>query len=1409
MTVTPAGAGTWLLRWEDRAADEAGLEIERNEGNSWVKIAELGPNTQLLLVSGDTSGVSPEFRVRAFNAAGESAWAGPVSGEAAEPMNIIFLLADDMGYKDIVALREEATDGPTIHETPALDTLVSQAVTFTNAYASGPRCVVARRSLQTGMYDFRPEAIGSGGGIDPSEITVGEAMQAGGYRTCFIGKWHLGSQAEGKAPEHQGYDVSIAAGEYGAPNNSYFPDPGTLSYNLPNLGPAANADEYLTDRLTSEARGFISDHMTNHAGQPFFMILSHYAVHTPLEAKPADVSYFTQKRDNVDFSYHPGGSQLVEDYTADVRIWQDNIVYAAMMKSYDDSLAGLREELELQGIADRTIIVISSDHGGKSTFDADKNNAPDQFPTSNFPFRLGKTWCYDGGLRIPLIVYWPGVTQAGMRTEAFVHGADFYRTFLEMGSVPEVPSQHIDSISFLPAVIDGALAPRTETAHHFTGISDGTGSTTMGAYRKGRYKLAYHINRHFAELYDFVADPGETTDLFDSMPTLANEMLTEYVRIRNDAGVKVPTPSTNNWSTEVSNLESYMTIPLAPQSAPSSVSATPIARSVIDLSWTDNSSNETAFIIMRKGPGESYFKEIHVTPPDATSYRDRGLMSSSLYSYSVIAHNMGGWKTASTVNATTMGADWPMPLQATDDTVRLRASETRSIHVLLNDEGEGLAIDSVGPSNLATVTIVGNRIHYKPIPGKLGGEVLTYTVRDQSGKTDSAELNLTVEPEPGFPNWSRYGLLPGSVGDVDADYVVDRFDGILGWAINGGSLSDGASDNLPLQAQYRDDDYTISVSVEDVMGLGEAGINLREQLTPYARSLSVTMDAGGTVRIRNRSQAGSPALEDSFVWDGVVTAAVAILRIQRTGDQLKIFGSNDAANTFLLAEFTWENLGGHFVGLTGVSPTERGYMEFGSLQFRSTIGFTTDLLQLADGYAGLAYKDDLSTWLGEGGKPPVTFAMLSGPAWVSLSPQGLLSGTPDESHLGPASLSLSVTDADGIVAFSTAELAVRKMGSGGGVSEFTATGDTFINEQNPDTNYGSRNPVQVRDPDTSDFGRYAFFKYSVTDLSEPPDSAQLHLYVESLGYNGTFEIHAVENAWSEGTLTWNTAPVIGSLLASVTATSGEWAVADVSSHITGNGTYSFAITETTNSRADITARGSPNESFLRVAKGPLNRAPEEVSPPPATLSASTNVPMEADLSSHFTDPDADPLIFRKISGPDWLVIFKDGRLQGTPGGEDDGTDLLELQVADPLGASLDISLSLTVTLSPLDTWLAATSLTGLAALPQADTDFDGRTNVHEFWENTNPEMPDISPYSVVLEDFSPEGLWRIAFGHQTRDSERVRPRYFWSEDLSAWSEIQSLGTTVSAIDSTIDWSVESFQLPATERVFLRRFLELD
>lgn len=895
-----AGPATIAISWTDNEATEDNYIVQRDD-SGWATIATLPADTTHYYDRGLALDSTHNYRIQATNSGDVSA--SVESGNATTldyKPNIIFFLADDMGYKDLVALRNESIDGPTIYETPALDSFIeSSALSIENAYCSGPRCVVARRSIQTGKYDWRPEAVPSndyyvdhedapiGGGlwaggttvagsesgadipIPFNNVTYGEALQDAGYRTCFIGKYHLGESPSDtpvpgysfgdqppRGPDAQGYDVSIAAGHAGAPPASYFSvenqhDLGNYTFELPdmddaNYGTAAPvAGEYITDRMTDKAIGFIDDAITNFTSEPFALTLAHYAVHTPAEAKTTDITYFKNKKTSMapDFAAHPAGaSGLITDYTSKTRVWQDNAVYAAMMKSYDDSFADLRAYLEVTSdprnpgktLAETTIIVVSSDHGGKSTtpivdgksleddltdpvnpaptYDAGKGayksgtpNAYSSYPTSNYPYRQGKTWVYEGGLKVPLLIYIPGITVGGTRSDAFVHHADLFATFVDMAGGTQQPTESTDSVSFMLTAAQPEATARDEMHHFFTNANEGTGNPALGAYRKGDYKLIYFMVQRRVELYNLAADPYEQNDLSESRPDLAAEMLHEVYQQALSTGMSMPKPGSNTWSSEQAILVDNSVIgalPTVPDADPTWVGAGAIQVSTrsIDLEWTVNATNATHSIIYRRADpdGETNFREYAYVPVGTTTFRDTNLEPGGTYRYRIESENFGGWAANPTSNKTfTLVDPGPGDLAcvAADDSITTVPGELRSFNPLLNDEGEGaLTITGITAPSAGSATFDGKYIHYQALESFAGSSVtMTYTVTDSASvpQTDTATVTFTLPLSPSTDELREGWEFNDTVG-TDLNELLNS--GSLGslWRFNSDAATDGS-----------------------------------------------------------------------------------------------------------------------------------------------------------------------------------------------------------------------------------------------------------------------------------------------------------------------------------------------------------------------------------------------------------------------------------------------------------------------------------------------------------------------------------------------------------------------------------------------------------------------------------------
>ena len=333
--------------------------------------------------------------------------AGVATG-AAPPLNVVVVLVDDLGWMDL------GCQGSDYYRTPNIDRLAASGMRFTDGYASCAVCSPTRAALMTGRGPARlgitdwiraefqlsarqwPNMRNRFGYHRPteaqrkwltpvneqrlphSEITIAELLKPLGYTSAFIGKWHLGGH--GHLPEDQGFDFNYGGWDYGQPPSYFDPYVGTqrLPMGIPTLAPR-NTGEYLTDREADEAVGFI----LRNKDRPFLLYLSHYAVHTPIQAKRDLIAEYERSRDGEG---------------------QDDPVYAAMVHSVDDAMGRLLDTLETTGLADRTVLVFTGDNGG-----LDRGGRP----TENAPLRSGKGYAYEGGLRTPWLVRWPGVTQPG------------------------------------------------------------------------------------------------------------------------------------------------------------------------------------------------------------------------------------------------------------------------------------------------------------------------------------------------------------------------------------------------------------------------------------------------------------------------------------------------------------------------------------------------------------------------------------------------------------------------------------------------------------------------------------------------------------------------------------------------------------------------------------------------------------------------------------------------------------------------------------------------------------------------------------------------------------------------------------------------------------------------------------
>ena len=454
--------------------------------------------------------------------------AKPVS---AAKLNVVFILVDDWGWADA------GVQGSDFFETPNIDRLAREGMRFTQAYAAAAICSPTRAAILTGKSPARldmtiwHEGAVRGGSknkrlleakavanLPLAEVTLAELFKKQNYFTAHIGKWHLGKAAF--YPETQGYDVNIGGTFWGAPSTFHWPYRGPWGKNDPELryvpvGPGMPGD-YLTDKLTDHALRIIAEQKD----RPFFLSLWFHTVHTPIEGKPALVKRFEKK---------PAGKI------------HSHAEYAAMLASLDENIGRVLRQLDDLKLADQTVVILTSDNGGVDFPTAKSGNRP---PTRNAPFRSGKGTLYEGGLRVPLIIRWPGETPAGKVSSQPTANVDFYPTLLKAIGVAPDKKQTLDGVSMLNTWRDPEAAPKRAAMYwhyplekpHFLGGRSG------GAIRSGSWKLIEFFDTNKVELFHLDSDPSEKTNLAAQRPNKRHELHTQLIRWRKSVGATKAAP---------------------------------------------------------------------------------------------------------------------------------------------------------------------------------------------------------------------------------------------------------------------------------------------------------------------------------------------------------------------------------------------------------------------------------------------------------------------------------------------------------------------------------------------------------------------------------------------------------------------------------------------------------------------------------------------------------------------------------------------------------------------------------------------------------------------------------------------------------------------------------------------------
>ncbi len=442
-----------------------------------------------------------------------------VSAFADKP-NIVFILADDLGYMDVGAFNPK-----TFYETPHIDSLAQRGMKFTQGYAACCVCSPTRGSIMTGKYPPRigiTNFIGGSraGKLSPApnrdhlqleELTIAEALRDSGYSTFFTGKWHLGIGEY--SPRAQGFAKDLQG------DRQFYYPPSDLPL------PGKQDDPKTTDRIVRDVIKFIGDHKD----RPFFAYLPFLAVHTPIAARADLVAKYELKAKSAepDAWGQEGKSRL--------RLVQNHAKYAAMLEQLDTGIGRVLLALRENGLEKKTTIVFMSDNGGLSTSEG--------WPTSNLPLRGGKGWPYEGGVREPLIVVAPGITEPGSTCNVPVISTDFYPTLLELAGLKLEPQQHLDGVSFLP-LLKGEATPRGKPLFwHYPHYSN-QGGSPHGAIRAGNWKLIEWYEDGALELYNLAQDIGEQTNLVEQDPKTASLLHEQLVAWRQEVGALMPTPNT-------------------------------------------------------------------------------------------------------------------------------------------------------------------------------------------------------------------------------------------------------------------------------------------------------------------------------------------------------------------------------------------------------------------------------------------------------------------------------------------------------------------------------------------------------------------------------------------------------------------------------------------------------------------------------------------------------------------------------------------------------------------------------------------------------------------------------------------------------------------------------------------------
>ncbi len=471
-----------------------------------------------------------------------AAFGAHCQSSAAERPNVLFILVDDFGWKDV------GYQGSTFYETPELDALAAEWMRFDQCYTPSPMCSPTRVSILTGSHPARhgvtqwldgtdkafiakgetasvycPRPLSSG--IQDSEITLGERLHDAGYATAFYGKWHMGRFKNTGGPKNHGYSEQLAVIESNGCRMDYPFSGGKKA--APAYFPDAQPGDNFTDLLTDAAIDFVATERDS----PFYLHLCYFSMHSPLKSKSVYREKFAKKAASLPALET---DRITDPYThLPQSLRQDEPEYAGQLYNLDRNIGLLIDALKDEGLYENTIIILTGDNGGRSAY----FRSP---PTSNRPLRNGKTFLFEGGIRTPLLIHWPQYSQPGRRSETPVMSTDFYPTILDMLDLPETPDQPVDGVSLVP-LFQGKALDRDTLYWHFPHYQ-GEGAYPASAIRVGSMKLIQHYHHDTQLLFDLSQDQGETYDLSADRPDIATKMADQLRNYLTTHGATIPEP---------------------------------------------------------------------------------------------------------------------------------------------------------------------------------------------------------------------------------------------------------------------------------------------------------------------------------------------------------------------------------------------------------------------------------------------------------------------------------------------------------------------------------------------------------------------------------------------------------------------------------------------------------------------------------------------------------------------------------------------------------------------------------------------------------------------------------------------------------------------------------------------------